>query len=89
LIVAKAALKARFSLGAEKDRERARRNGLDHIEGNESRFQRWGFWESVLLGYCPRLLLGPAPLELKISTARIVLPLFPGLPYVGALSLGN
>ena len=43
--------------------------------------------ESVLLGRCPRLLLSPAPLALKISTARIVLPLFPGLPYVGVLSL--
>jgi hypothetical protein len=40
LIVAKAALKARFSLAPESIANARVENGLDHIEGNESRFQR-------------------------------------------------
>jgi len=41
LIVAKAALK-RDSVSRQKSIANARvENGLDHIEGNESRFQRW------------------------------------------------
>lgn len=62
-------------------------NGFDHIEGGEIALSALVILGSRSPRALPEAALSLAPLALKISSARIVLPLFPGLPYVGVLSL--